>query len=109
MVAPVADSALAANTSSLLESPDVLGPVSYQTTHGTASLAPVNAISGSIPSRCTSTLRLGSAPPGPTRLTPTSWKQKPPIGGLCPATGSPAGGTLSQLSCPGPIGFDTKI
>ncbi len=43
------------------------GPVSYHTTHGTLSLAPVNAMSGSIPSRLTSTFRLGSAPPGPTR------------------------------------------
>src|SRR5437764_9346229 len=85
-------------------------PVSYHTTHGTESLAPVKAMSGSIPSRLTSTFRLGSAPPGPTRPRPTCWKQNPPIAGTFPvASGTPAGVTPLQLAAPGPIGLDTKI
>src|SRR4029077_14728801 len=66
---------LAANTSSFscsFSAPgpsSVVGPLSYQTTHGTPSLAPVNAMSGSTPLRVGSTLRLGSVLPGPTRGT----------------------------------------
>src|SRR5215472_8840700 len=54
----VSGSPLAANTSSLPASPVVPGCCSYQTTHGTLSLAPVKAMSGSTPSRLTSTFRL---------------------------------------------------
>src|SRR5581483_9770720 len=49
--AVVSASALAANTMSLAARPAVPAPpVSYHTTHGTESFAPVNAMSGSIPS-----------------------------------------------------------
>src|SRR5690242_20507825 len=77
--------ALAANTISL--PPSLLGPVvpvpfcSYHTTHGTESLLPVKAMSGSTPSRVVSTFSDGSAP---SRSTPTCWKQKPPIAGMSP-------------------------
>src|SRR5450755_773089 len=101
---------LAANTISLLRRPliEVLS-FSYQTTHGTLSFAPVKVMSGSIPLRVGSTLRLGSAPPGPTRGIPVCCQQKPPIAGTCPATGTPAGVTPSQFAAPGPIGRSTKI
>src|SRR6201995_2179274 len=101
-------SALAANTISLPARPCVPPFFSYQTTPGTPSLAPVKAMSGSIPSRLTSTFRLGSAPPGPTRPRPTCWKQNPPIAGtLFDASGTPAGVTPLQVVMPGPSGLDT--
>jgi hypothetical protein len=93
---------LAAKTCSL-SLPSAPGSVSYQTTHGTLSSVPVKAMSGSIPLRVVSTLRLGSALPF-TRSTPVCWKQKPPSGappeGLVPT---------GQVVVPGPIGFFTKI
>jgi hypothetical protein len=95
---------LAANTMSLECRPSLLVPCSYQTTHGTASLAPVNAMSGSTAARVRSTLSDGSAP---SRSTPTCCQQKPPSG---VADGSTAAGvTPMQLVCPGPRGFSTKI
>src|SRR5204862_6329685 len=77
--------AFAANTRSLV-TPNLPLLISYQTAHGTASLVPVKAMSGSIPSRVGSTLSYGS-----TRLaidersTPTCCQQKP-------ASGAPTAG-----------------
>ena len=97
--------ALAANTISLLFSPTLLAFCSYQTTQGTESFGPVNAMSGSMPSRVRSTFSDGSPP---SRSTPTCWKQNPPTGGA--AGVSAAGVTPTQFSLqPGPIGFSTKI
>ena len=101
---------LAANSKKLLCRPlIVVLPVSYQTTHGTPSLGPVNVMSGSIPSRVGSTLRLGSALLGPTRGMPVCCQQNPPIAGTWPPTSTPAGFTPSQLAAAGPIGRSTKI
>src|ERR1700733_80236 len=77
--------------------PSPLSEFSYQTTHGTASLAPVNAMSAWIPSRDGSTFNDGSSCPavGPaTRSIPTCWKQKlptlvVPCAGLVPAGHTP--------------------
>src|SRR3954449_4931141 len=66
---------------------------SYQTTHGTVSLAPVNAKSGSMPSRVGSMFSVGSpvaddaSAPGSRRLTPVCCQQNvltlvPPPGAL---------------------------
>ena len=92
--APASATALAANTSSLV-TPLRPGLCSYQTTHGTVSDGPVNASSGSIPSRVGSMLRVGSpvvedAPVvGSMRSSPTCSQQKPltvraPFAGLPP-------------------------
>ena len=96
--------ALAANTISLLFSPAPLAFCSYQTTHGTESFGPVNAMSGSIPSRVRSTFSDGSPP---RRSTPTCCQQNPPTGATAGSTA--AGLTPVQLVCPGPSGFSTKI
>src|SRR5262249_10633550 len=83
---------------------------SYQTTHGTESFAPVNAMSGSTPLRVLSTFRLGSSPVGPTRGKPVCCQQKPPIAGTWPLPSAiPSGLIPSQFSAPGPIGRSTKI
>ncbi len=81
----------AANTSEFVRRPSALAPSSYQTTHGTVSFGPVNAMSGSRPSRVGSMFRLASTGVagvnelGETRAAPTSCQQKPPI------TAPPAG------------------
>ncbi len=93
---------LAANTISFSCRPAVPLPFSYQTIHGTPSFTPVNAMSGSTPSRVVSTFRLGSSP---TRGIPVCCQQMPPIAGTCPSIGTPAGLTPSQLAAPGPIGL----
>src|SRR5450755_1574740 len=87
--------AFAANTISLLFRPTPLAFCSYHTTHGTVSLAPVNAMSGSTPSREGSTFIDGSLVvagtppvPGSSRSMPTCWKQNPPF------APEPAGGLI---------------
>src|SRR4051794_36699945 len=55
--------ALAAKTCSVLRRPICESFCSYQTTHGTVSLGPVNAKSGSMPSRVGSMFRVGSVAP----------------------------------------------
>ena len=58
--APESATILAANTWSLPRSPRWLSPTSYQTTQPTLSVGPVNAMSGSIPSRLGSMFSVGS-------------------------------------------------
>src|SRR4051794_36484820 len=89
---PPSLTALAANTMSLSCRPLILlSSISYQTTHGTVSLGPVNAMSGSTPLRVGSTLRVGSGPGSSAlafrRALPTCCQQKaltevPPPGRL---------------------------
>src|SRR6185436_7450950 len=89
---PPSLTALAANTMSLLWSPLILlSSTSYQVTHGTVSLGPVNAMSGSMPLRVGSTLSVGSSPGSSAsafrRPLPTCCQQKlltlvPPPGWL---------------------------
>ena len=101
---------LAANTISLFWRPliDVLS-FSYHTTHGTLSLAPVNAMSGSTPLRVGSTLRLGSTRPGPTRGMPVCCQQKPPIAGYVAGYGDTRRLDPVAFAVPGPIGRSMKI
>ena len=56
----VPGTALAANTCSLPRRPMPLAFCSYQTTHGTVSVLPVKAKSGSMPSRVGSMFSVGS-------------------------------------------------
>src|SRR4029077_3245375 len=84
---------------------------SYQTLQATVSFAPVNAMSGSWPSRVGSMLSEGSpevdglGDAGSSRSSPTCCQQKPftlfPPAGLNPAHGAPV------IACFTP--FDTKI
>src|SRR4051794_3859584 len=76
----------------------VLSPFSYHTTHGTASLGPVNASSGSTPARVGSTFRDGSPEEEDvsavfeSRSAPTCCQQKTPVvelgDGLKPVQGA---------------------
>src|SRR5579862_5916416 len=96
-----------------------LSEFSYQTTHGTASLAPVKATSAWIPSREGSTLSDGSSWPdaGPgARSIPTCWKQKlptlvvpcaglVPVGHVPPAAGTAWETKIWKVELFGSFGF----
>src|SRR5262249_42132699 len=101
---------LAANTCSLLARPSWLSSFSYQTTHATVSLRPVNAMSGSMPLRLGSMFSVGSPlsdePPfGSRRSSPTCCQQNAltlaASDGLKPVHGA------CSVACLTPL--DTKI